>query len=106
MRLPISPSPANPMRFCIFNASSALPRRHRADGCAARDRGVSSDSLLDRPCPAPGARRGRRRRSSPMLCTVCNSQNEDTAETCFTCGTPLAAVDHARHAHRRSATRS
>jgi serine/threonine-protein kinase len=27
-----------------------------------------------------------------MICTVCNSQNEDTAENCFTCGQPLAAV--------------
>jgi serine/threonine-protein kinase len=27
-----------------------------------------------------------------MICSVCNSQNEDTAETCFTCGQPLAAV--------------
>jgi serine/threonine-protein kinase len=27
-----------------------------------------------------------------MLCSACNSQNEDTAETCFTCGQPLAAV--------------
>jgi predicted Ser/Thr protein kinase len=27
-----------------------------------------------------------------MNCTVCKSQNEDTAETCFTCGQPLVAV--------------
>jgi len=27
-----------------------------------------------------------------MICTACKSQNEDTSETCFTCGQPLAAV--------------